>query len=104
MTTYAFDQPTATHKANYWEFPIMQRRVLTIDDVIDATCNVFSISRLNLLSKQRNRDFVKARYVCMYVIKQKLNTSLKKIGEAFSGRDHTTVIHAISSIESDLTV
>ena len=47
-----------------------------------------------LLSKRRNRSITRPRQIAMALSKELTNHSLPEIGEAFGGRDHTTVIHA----------
>ena len=50
--------------------------------------------------KTRKREIVVARQVSMYLAKEYTNMSLKSIGSHFGGRDHSTVIHAIQSINN----
>ncbi len=55
-----------------------------------------------LSSKRRTKDLTVPRQVAMYLIKEKLGTSLVRIGELFGGRDHSTVIHSIKKVEEDM--
>ncbi len=51
-----------------------------------------------LASKKRTRDLMIPRQVSMYLIKELLDCSLGTIGEAFGGRDHSTVIHSLKKV------
>jgi chromosomal replication initiator protein len=93
----------STHSVNYWVAPILPRKKLNAESIMDATCTVFNISKEELLSKSRTRNIVRARFICMYVIRTKLLISLKEIGVLF-GRDHTSVIHAVEVVKNDLSV
>ena len=70
-------------------------------DVIIAECAAyFSIARNELLGPGRSRPLVAARQVAMYLCRELTPLSLPKIGDAFGGRDHTTVMHADSKIRT----
>ena len=53
-------------------------------------------------SKRRTRNITFPRQVAMYLVRQLTDRSLPEIGEAFGGRDHTTVIHAVEKIEKEI--
>jgi len=55
-----------------------------------------------LASKRRTKDITVPRQVAMYLIKETLGTSLVRIGELFGGRDHSTVIHSIKKVETQM--
>jgi chromosomal replication initiator protein len=61
----------------------------------------FDVPVETLVLKTRKREIVMARQVAMYLIQKNEKLSLKSIGEAFGGRDHTTVIHSKDTV-SDL--
>jgi len=70
-------------------------------DLIIAECVAyFSITREELLGPGRSRPLVAARQVAMYLCRELTPLSLPKIGDAFGGRDHTTVMHADSKIRT----
>jgi chromosomal replication initiator protein len=70
-------------------------------DLIIAECIAyFSIKRDELLGPGRSRPLVAARQVAMYLCRELTPLSLPKIGDAFGGRDHTTVMHADSKIRA----
>ena len=52
----------------------------------------------DILSKRRSRSVARPRQMAMFLAKELTNYSLPEIGEAFGGRDHTTVIHACKKI------
>ncbi len=75
------------------------KKVLTIESIVEYTAKVFNLSSDHLRAKTRKKDIVRARQVAMYLAKQMTNHSLITIGLHFGGRDHSTVIHAINTIE-----
>ncbi len=64
----------------------------------------FNINPENLLGKTRKKDIVIARQMAMYLSKKYTNLSLKSIGEYYGKKHHTTVLHAIESIENMMKV
>lgn len=73
-------------------------REVTIDGIIDAVSEQYKIRIPDLKGKSRLREIVLPRQVAMYLAKELTNLSLKSIGYHFGGRDHSTVIHAIQTI------
>ena len=63
----------------------------TVSEVLDTTFE-------DLISKTRKRNIVQARQIAMHFAKQYTDSSLKSIGNAFGGRDHSTVIHACQTV------
>lgn len=98
-----YELATATCAVNYWVAPIRIMDEATPLRIINATCLAFDVTQLELISTNRKRKLVRARFICMYVMKKKLQLSLKKIGWLFN-RDHTTVMWAIKKIDDDLSV
>ena len=70
-----------------------------IEDIQKMVSDHFRVKLVDLKSKSRAKPFVTARQVAMYLIKKNLDKSLVQIGESFGGKDHTTVINAISRIK-----
>ena len=60
----------------------------------------FKIRMADLLSKRRTRSIARPRQIGMALAKELTNHSLPEIGDAFGGRDHTTVLHACRRIAS----
>jgi chromosomal replication initiator protein len=71
----------------------------TLREITAASVRHFSLTMTQLKSASRNRTIVNARSVAMYLSRQLTSTSMEKIGRAFGGRDHTTVLHSCRKIE-----
>jgi chromosomal replication initiator protein len=72
----------------------LQERLVTIDNIQKTVAEYFKIRVADLLSKRRSRSITRPRQVAMALSKELTNHSLPEIGDAFGGRDHTTVLHA----------
>ena len=72
----------------------LQEKLVSIDNIIKTVGEYYKIKVSELLSKKRSRSVVRPRQVAMALCKELTNHSLPEIGEAFGGRDHTTVLHA----------
>ncbi|MFA9440914.1 chromosomal replication initiator protein DnaA [Uliginosibacterium sp. sgz301328] len=73
-------------------------RQLTFEVIQKAVADYYKIKLADLLSKKRTRNIARPRQVAMYLSKELTPSSLPAIGEAFGGRDHTTVLHACRTI------
>lgn len=71
-------------------------------DVIKAVAIHFHLTQSALKGKSRIKHLVTARHLTMYIMKQELSMPLVEIGRWFSGRDHTSVIHAVRKVITDL--
>lgn len=76
----------------------LQDRLVSIDNIQKTVADYYKIKVSDLLSKRRNRSLARPRQVAMSLAKQLTSHSLPEIGEAFGGRDHTTVLHACKKI------
>ena len=74
-------------------------RVISIDKIQTVTSNFFSISLADMLSPRRSRPLARPRQIAMYLAKKFTSRSLPEIGRRFANRDHTTVIHAVKTID-----
>jgi len=74
-------------------------RRLTIDEIQKACAAHFKIDLSEMKSKRRARAVARPRQVAMYISKKMTPRSLPEIGRTFGGRDHSTVIHAVRTIE-----
>ena len=72
----------------------IQAKMVTISNIQRVVADYYNIKMSDLLSKRRNRSIARPRQVAMALSKELTNHSLPEIGEAFGGRDHTTVIQA----------
>ena len=73
---------------------------INIDSITKVVCDHFNIAENKIRDKTRKKEIVQARQLAMYLSKEMTNASLKTIGLHFGGRDHSTVIHACTSIEN----
>lgn len=76
----------------------LQEKLVTIDNIQKTVAEYFKIRVADLLSKRRSRSITRPRQIAMSLAKELTNHSLPEIGDAFGGRDHTTVIHACRKI------
>lgn len=76
----------------------IQDRQVGIDNIQRTVAEYYNIKISDILSKRRNRTIARPRQVAMALAKELTNHSLPEIGEAFGGRDHTTVLHACRKI------
>jgi len=74
------------------------KREIDIKYIQDIVSKYFQISVEEMKDKARKKEIVIARQVAMYFSKDFTNNSLKSIGFHFGGRDHSTVIHAVQSV------
>src|SRR3954447_2723850 len=79
-------------------FPQGAARSITIEQIQSAVCEWFHISLGELRGDKRSQAIVFPRQVAMYLARELTDSSLPKIGARFGGRDHTTVLHAVSKI------
>ena len=76
----------------------IQERQVGIDNIQRTVAEYFKIKIADLLSKRRNRAVARPRQVAMSLAKELTSHSLPEIGDAFGGRDHTTVLHACRKV------
>ena len=77
----------------------IQARQVGIDNIQKTVADYYKLRMSDLLSKKRNRSLARPRQVAMALSKELTNHSLPEIGDAFGGRDHTTVLHACRKVE-----
>ena len=77
----------------------IQDRLVTIDNIQRVVSEYYKLKMSELLSKRRSRSIARPRQIAMALAKTLTNHSLPEIGEAFGGRDHTTVMHACRKIK-----
>ena len=76
----------------------LQDKLITIENIQKTVAEYYKVKIADLLSKRRNRSVARPRQVAMALAKELTNHSLPEIGDAFGGRDHTTVMHACRKI------
>jgi len=74
-------------------------KIISIDKIQNVTSNFFSIKLDEMLSQRRTRPLARPRQIAMYLAKKLTTRSLPEIGRKFANRDHTTVIHAVKTID-----
>lgn len=77
----------------------LQEKLVTIENIQKTVAEYYKIRVAELLSKKRNRSLARPRQIAMALAKELTNHSLPEIGDAFGGRDHTTVLHACRKVE-----
>jgi chromosomal replication initiator protein len=77
-----------------------QERMVSVENIQKLVCEHYKVQASDLLSKSRSRSIARPRQIAMSLARELTTKSLPEIGRAFGGRDHTTVLHACSKIES----
>jgi len=90
---------TAFIKESLKDLLALQDKQVSIDNIQRVVAEYYKIKISDLLSKRRNRSVARPRQVAMSLAKELTNHSLPEIGDAFGGRDHTTVLHACRKIK-----
>ncbi len=75
---------------------------VTEQKILNAVSSYYSLSVSQITGKIKSGNIVNARHVAIYLFRDLLNLPLKKIGAAFSGRDHTTIMHSVEKIDKML--
>ena len=76
----------------------LQNSMVSIENIQKTVANYYKIRMADLLSAKRNRSLARPRQLAMSLAKELTTHSLPEIGDAFGGRDHTTVLHACKKI------
>jgi chromosomal replication initiator protein len=78
----------------------LQERLVSIENIQKTVAEYFKLRVADLLSKRRSRSIARPRQLAMALAKELTSHSLPEIGDAFGGRDHTTVLHGCRRIAS----
>jgi len=81
------------------DLTLFQERKISIENIKKTVADYFNIRVADLKSKRRNRQIARPRQIAMALAKELTSMSLPDIGDAFGGRDHTTVIHACKKVD-----
>jgi chromosomal replication initiator protein len=76
---------------------------VTIESITNIVCEVLNVAENKIRDKTRKKEIVMARQIAMYLSKELTKSSLKTIGLHFGGRDHSTVIHACTTVEDSMS-
>ncbi len=82
----------------------LHQKLVTLESIQKTVAEYFKIRVSDLLSKKRTRSIARPRQLAMALAKELTNHSLPEIGEAFGGRDHTTVLHACRKVAELLEI
>jgi hypothetical protein len=91
-----WDSKKPLDKFYYW-------REAIANEIIAKVCTYYNITNEEIRGKKRYRTLVMARHMSMYLIRTRVKLKLKSIGDLF-GRDHSTVMHGIASIQDQSDV
>ena len=89
----------ASVKESLRDLLALQDKMVSIENIQKTVSEYFKIKLGDLLSKRRTRSVARPRQIAMALTKELTNHSLPEIGDAFGGRDHTTVLHACRKIK-----
>ncbi len=94
-------QPVSMENTRDWLKDILARqdRMVTLDNIQKTVADYFHVRISDMLSKKRSRSIARPRQVAMSLAKSLTTHSLPEIGDAFGGRDHTTVLHACRKVQ-----
>ena len=77
---------------------------MNVHRIINTVSNYYSVDRTDILGTRRLREYVAPRQVVCYLAKElRRDLTLKQIGAAIGGRDHSTVIHAVRTVNNELS-
>lgn len=77
----------------------LQQKMVTLENIQKTVADYFKLRVADMLSKRRTRNVARPRQVAMALAKELTHHSLPEIGDAFGGRDHTTVLHAVRKVK-----
>ena len=84
------------------DIAISQTQNLTVDKIMDTVCKYYNVKKADLVGKKKNKEIVDPRQICIYLITELMDIPLMTIGNAFGGRDHTTIMHARDKIAQNI--
>ncbi len=80
-----------------------RKEEMQVEDIIDCVCNFYKVSKSDILSKKKNKEFVEPRQICMYIITDMMSSlPLGVVGQKMGGKDHATVIYSRDKIAEQL--
>src|SRR3954469_1740025 len=89
-------------KAALGESATAEQKRITIQQILDAVTKYYNVRLSDLQSKKRHKSIAFPRQVCMFLARRHTRYSLEEIGGYFGGRDHTTVLHAVRTVDADI--
>jgi chromosomal replication initiator protein len=88
-------------KAAFGDSAAADQRRITIQQIFEAVTKYYNVRLSDLQSKKRHKSIAFPRQVCMFLARRHTRYSLEEIGGYFGGRDHTTVLHAVRTVDKD---
>ena len=82
------------------EAPAPRNNQVTLQAIIDAVTNFYNVKLQDLQSRRRHKSITEPRQICMWLARKNTRFSLEEIGGYFGGRDHTTVMHSIKTVDA----
>lgn len=82
--------------------PVIERKKLKPSAILRAVTSHFHVSTNTIRGPSRKKEYVLARHIAMFLLKQELDVPYTEIGRSFGGRDHTSVMHAVDKIGKDM--
>lgn len=79
-----------------------KKKGVTVKKIVSIVAEFYNVTGDDLIKQSRRQEFVKPRQIAMFLARQELNSSFPSIGEFFGGRDHTTVMHAVEKVQTQL--
>ncbi|MBL4575869.1 MAG: hypothetical protein JKY51_07205 [Opitutaceae bacterium] len=73
---------------------------VTLQHIIDAVTEYYNVKLSDLQSRRRHKSVTEPRQICMWLARKRTRFSLEEIGGYFGGRDHTTVMHSIRTVDA----
>jgi chromosomal replication initiator protein len=93
---------TLAHEALRDFFPNAEKKKITIELIKDIVADFYTLDVKDLSSPRHEKRVAYPRQVAMYIAQEYTNITLKKIGESFGGKHHSTVIHACDRIREEI--
>jgi chromosomal replication initiator protein len=81
---------------------VLKQEELTLDQILQAVARHYKVAEADLVGRSRRKEVALARQMAMYLAREETSASLSKIGLALGGRDHTTIMHGIDKIATQI--
>ena len=75
---------------------------VTIEKIIGEVSRTFNVSPADIRGTKRNANVASARRVAIYILREVTGMSMEEIGREFSGRDHSTIVYSLKTMERDM--
>lgn len=76
---------------------------ITMDDITEVVSRIYNVKVTEMQSKRRFKSITEPRQICMWLARRRTRFSLEEIGGYFGGRDHTTVMHSIKTVDDRIS-